>query len=176
MQHGIRMKFAVFGRNGSILIFLFVLALISSISFADSAPPPPSQVTVHLVSNGVNETSIGQIVYHCTVGQDTYANEGKNISLTCSAGTCINTPYYMASECVYFPVGYFSYEYQGQNKSSENFNATKSYQQYYEYQLDVQTGRITSISASNKTNPDVCSTAFLMFAAFIGFFISKRDK
>ncbi|MFH0884590.1 MAG: hypothetical protein V1861_02675, partial [Candidatus Micrarchaeota archaeon] len=105
------MKLAIFGRNGSVLIFLLALAILSSISFADSAPPPPSQVTVHLVNNGVNETSIGEIVYHCTplVPTDVYANEGKNISLNCTAGTCTNTPYYTASECVYFTAGYFTY-------------------------------------------------------------------
>ena len=177
MKHGILMEFSVFGRNGSVLIFLLGLALISSISFADSPPPRPSHVTVYLVSNGVNETGIGQIVYHCTplVYTDAYANEGENISLACTAGTCTNTPYYMASECAYFTSGYFTYAYQGQNRSRETFNATKAYQQYYEYRLDVQTGKITPISASNGNDNSICGTAFLMLAVVLGFFISNRE-
>jgi hypothetical protein len=171
MKHGILMEFSVFGRNGPVLIFLLGLALVSSISFADSPPPPPSQVTVHLVNNGVNETSIGQIVYHCN---DTNANEEKNISLACNAGTCVNDPYTIGSECRYFPAGYFTYAYQGQDKSSERFNATKPWQRYYEYRLDVQTGRITPISASNGKDNSLCSTAFLMFAIVMGCFTSNR--
>ncbi len=170
-QRGIVMELPVFGRNGPVLAFLFALALVATLSFADSAPPPPSLVAVHLVSNGANETSIGQIVYHCTASD---ANGETNISLACNAGTCINEPYIMASECRYFPAGYFTYDYQGQGKSSERFNATKAWQRYYEYRLDVQTGKITPISASDGNQDNLCGPAFLMFAVLIGCFISSR--
>jgi len=170
------MKSAVFGRTGSVMIFILALALMSTLSFADSPPPPPSQVTVHLVANGINETAITQIVYHCTVGAN---DEVNNISLACIAGTCMNVPHYLPSECVYFPAGYFSYDYRGQNRSSENFNTTNLFKRYYEYRLDVQTGKISLISASdnNGNGPDFpCSTAFIMFvfAMLAGFFISRR--
>lgn len=150
---------------------LYVLVLLSllmlSVSFADSPPPPPSQVTVHLVSNGANETSIGQIAYHCTA----YATPENETILPCSAGTCTNQPAY-GSDCSYFPEGYFSYEYRGQNKSSEMFNATQ-FDQYYEYQLDVQTGKITLINAYNKPGPGICGTAFALLLA--GLFIRGRN-
>lgn len=168
------MKFAAHGPRGSVAVFLLALALMSALSFADSAAPPPSQVAVHLVSNGINETGIGQIVYHCppnTVDM----TEGKNISLNCLAGTCTNEPKYLASSCTYFPTGYFSYSYHGQEKSSENFNATKHYYRYYEYQLDVQTGKITPISASNGETPTrpICP-ALLVLVVIVGFVAGKQ--
>ena len=138
MQMVVLMKFAECGIFGAILIFLLSLLFISSISFADSAPPPPSQVTVHLVSNGTSENGIGQITYHCTAGSNNEAADQKIIPLNCSAGTCTNEPYYGSSQCVYFPAGYFSYDYGAQNRSSETFNATEIYQRYYEYRLDVR--------------------------------------
>ncbi|MFH1520862.1 MAG: hypothetical protein ABID61_04405 [Candidatus Micrarchaeota archaeon] len=155
--------------NNLVLIFLLVLV---SFSFANSPPPPPSQVTVYLVNNGVNETSINQIIYHCTLN----VPEEINVSLECNAGVCINDPYYMDSSCSDFPEGYFTYDYQGQNKSSENFNATEFYQTSYNYQLDVQSGSVTSISSSDGDEPvsPFCGSAFFMFAVLMGFVVSIK--
>lgn len=162
------MKIA-FGLN--VLVLLSLLTLISPLSFADAAPPPPSLVSVHLVNNGVNETSVGQIVFHCAGN----GNADIQIPLNCSAGTCTNVPKSTDSDCDYFPGGYFSYEYQGQNESSEMFNATIPNQHYYEYQLDVQSGIVTLIS-SNGYNPNagICNSAFVL-SAVLALFISKKE-
>jgi hypothetical protein len=173
------MKFAAHGLLCSIPVFMLALAFASSISFADAGPPPPSQVTVHLVSNGTNVTDVGQIVYHCTTGLDPRTNEQIATQLNCSAGTCINEPQYTGSECDYFPAGYFTYDYNGQGMSSETFNATELFpgkfiQQYYEYRLDVQTGMITPIGASNGVPPNSLCPAFFVLAAVLGFVAIKR--
>jgi|SRR5208283_655353 len=146
---------------------LVLLSLLISLSFADVGPPPPSQATVHLVGNGVD--GIGQITYHCT------ANPENQTILPCSAGTCANQPAYTGSECDYFPQGYFSYEYQGQNKSSEMFNASQ-FDQYYEYQLDAQTGKVTIISSQSYKPSNECAPEFILSAICIGLFISSRGK
>ena len=168
------MKFPACGLFGAIPIFLLSLLTLAAISYADAGPPPPSLVLMHLVSgNGAIETGIAQITYHCTYGPNGGTGAQISIPLNCSNGGCTNEPYRAASECVYFPAGYFTYNYNGENKSSETFNATalfpgKFYQHYYEYQLDVQTGKITPISASNGPDNSPCAPALLIFGTFAG--------
>ena len=131
------------------------------------------------MANGANVTSIGQIAYHCSVASNDGADAQKNIPLNCSAGVCTNEPRYIGTECVYFPAGYFTYNYNGQDRSSEMFNATelfpgKYWQRYYEYRLDAKTGAITPISASNGPDDAHCFPLFIVLAAFMPIIACRR--
>jgi hypothetical protein len=163
------MKFAYFG-----LVSLLALALMSTVSFADISAPPPSLVTVTLMNNGANYTGIGQITYICTASLYD-PNAQKAFPLNCSAGSCVNEPQYTGSECGYYPKGYFTYAYQGQNKTSETFDFNDTFYRYIEYRLDVPSGKLTLVSASNDQNPQPgpCTTVFVLAAA-LALVVSKR--
>jgi hypothetical protein len=156
------MGFAVSGLKG----LIFLVALMPAVSFADIAAPPPSSMTVYLTDNGINVTSIPQITYICTYSGN--AGTESDIALDCSDGVCTNEQE-TGSVCTYFPYGYFSYEYLGQNKSSEVLNNRAAFYEYYQYQLDVQTGKLTLISAYNNPGPSPapCAAAFLLGALLL---------
>lgn len=147
-----------------IRISFLVLCLVA-LSFADVGPPqtPPS-VTVHMVQNGLPETSITNITYHC-LGVE---NEGASpvdpspTRLDCSNGTCTNDNwYYKFNPCFMFPTGYFSYEFGGKRIKTENVSFDREYSAY-DITIDAPTGWITG-----KTGPGGCSLASLGLAAVL---------
>ena len=134
--------------------------MMSSTVFADSPPPHPSKVTVHLEINGQPETTITQITYICPQEKG-----NSTTKLYCVNGTCNNDPNILPNYCAYFPEGYFSYQNKGQNKTSEKFNNTGHYDAEYDFTLDVSSGRIKQ-NEIPKPQPTCCFPAGIL--ALIG--------
>ncbi len=147
------------------IIAVFLLFMMVT-AFADSPPPPPSKVTVHLEKNGQSVTTIAQIRYNCHVRDYEESNE----VLNCIQGNCDNDPdQYARIYCAYFPYGNFSYEFEGRNRTSENFNNSRNYGAYYDFSLDVSTGKIKQNVIPDVPKPSpVCFPSFVMGLAFIG--------
>ncbi len=157
-------------------LFILALLLLASFSSADSPPPRPTQVTLHLEKNGVAETGIQQVTYLCagpSAGGESPAGEAeRQIIFNCTQGTCTNEPWLgRNSMCEYFSAGHFSYYYEGRNLSSEDFNNTAIAREY-ELTLDVVSGKITRLASPN---PDtICPSIFIIFLLLAGRFFSRR--
>ncbi len=167
-------------RNLFIITLVVVLAF-SAVTFADAPPPPPSHIVVHILNNGVNELSVNQLTYHCTTDNE---SKEKQISLTCISGICTNNAQYIGSICQYFPLGYFSYVYQNQTRSSESFNNSKIGFDY-EYQLELNSGNVTKLNSTpynpnyhgtfdNPVDNQVCAPFFFMGLLFVGVFLRSK--
>ena len=119
-----------------------------------------------MVPTSTGENTIEQITYHCPE-----TNGGGEISvvLSCINGKCNNDPErYAHGYCAYFPYGYFSYEFQGKNITSENFNNTDHYGANYEFTLDVLTGKIKQNDIPKPRHSPECLPSFVIILTLIG--------
>jgi hypothetical protein len=133
---------------------LILALLVLPLAHADVGPSPaPPTVVVHLVKEGQPASSVAQITYHC-MGTDERNETGAvspyPVNLSCSGGTCTNDQqwYYKFNPCFSFPRGYFTYEYDGKQIRSEDWDLNKSYEKY-DITIDAPTGQISGNSGSS---------------------------
>ncbi|MFH0884634.1 MAG: hypothetical protein V1861_02910 [Candidatus Micrarchaeota archaeon] len=142
----------------------FLIAILAlPLSFADVGPAPsPPTVVLHLMENGAPAVSVTQVTYHC-MGVDTAEAGSVNpypVDFPCDAGVCTNSGgwYYKFNPCFSFPQGYFTYEYNGKQVRTEDWDMNQSYDKY-DITIDAPTGQISGNVGSS------CNLAGFILAA-----------
>jgi hypothetical protein len=120
----------------SISVFaLAALILALPLAFADAGPSPPAPtLIVHMVKNGQPDSTVSEIVYHCSAITDpTDSPVGKNnATMPCRVGTCMNDGdwFYKLNPCYDFPGGYFTFISGGSGISSQPVAFDRAYGKY----------------------------------------------
>ena len=143
---------------------LAILLLLAMPFRADMAAPPPPDVFLHFLKNGMPEPAITNVMYECT-----NAAQNVNSSFVCNGGECNNTGLWSYDECNIFMHGDFTYQYGGQTMKTGTFDApSRSGQEQYDIYIDAPTGNITAQSDVNPSPSGPCPPAFLAFGILVG--------
>ncbi|MFH1785470.1 MAG: hypothetical protein ABH842_03495 [Candidatus Micrarchaeota archaeon] len=158
----------------NILVWFLVCGFFMSLVHADIGPAPsPPAVKVYLVkTDGTPETSIMWITYHCmgVENADSSTMAIYPVNFSCVDGLCTNDDewYYKFNPCFDFPQGYFSYELNGAQKRTENFETDSSYDNY-ELTFNVETGKKTGSYSTSGW----CTTAFILLG-IVGMVLVRK--
>jgi len=148
------------------VIYALILALLAlPLCYADVGPSPdPPDVVVHLVSDGAPASGVSEITYHCmgtNVTEPSNAVEPYMMAWSCSGGTCTNegAAYYKFNPCFNFPGGYFSYEFDGKEVRSEDFDVGGCSSSCV-ITIDAASGQVESVRVSEI--PSLCPPGLLL--------------
>lgn len=148
---------------------LIFLLLICGFLFADMAPgPEPPAITVLITEEGPAYLEDFTLVYRCSEPLTEESSNGfdlRDISFSCLEGVCTAEGwYYKFSPCFSGAQGYFLYEWDGEQKTTEQISFSQGIG--YVVNLELTTASLVEHETQIVTEKP-CYSVFLPFALLL---------